>query len=153
LSFPAFALDAKIKVLRDIAYGPDAAQRIDVYLPQQQPTNAPIIAMVHGGAWLFGDKSNSQVVENKANRWVGKGIVFVAINNRLVPAATPVQQTEDVARALAMIQREAKSWGADPMKVVLIGHSAGAHLVALLSADPTRQMNGRRALAGNGCAR
>ena len=127
-----------IRVLRDLPYGSDRAQRVDVYLPDPKPANAPIIAMVHGGAWAFGDKSNGQVVVNKSRRWVPHGVVFVSINNRLVPNANPVEQAEDVARAVAFIQKEAKGWGADPAKLVLMGHSAGAHLVALLAADPAR---------------
>lgn len=132
----AAGLDPRIHVIRDVAYGPDPPQRMDVYRPEPRPANAPIVAMVHGGAWIFGDKTNSQVIVNKANRWVGKGWVFVSINNRLVPDADPVRQAEDVARALAAIQKEAAGWGGDVSRITLMGHSAGGHLVALLAADP-----------------
>lgn len=127
-----------MRVQRDIPYGPEKEHRLDVYLPDPAPTNAPVILMVHGGAWAFGDKSNAQVVVNKSRRWVPKGVVFVSINNRLVPAANPVEQAEDVARAIAFVQKEAKGWGGDPANLVTMGHSAGAHLVALLAADPAR---------------
>ena len=139
LSFlTAAAAEDAIRTLHDLPYGPAREQRLDVYLPDAKATNAPVIAMVHGGAWAFGDKSNAQVVVNKSRRWVPRGAVFVSINNRLRPNANPVEQAEDVARAVAFIQREAKGWGADPAKLVLMGHSAGAHLAALLSADPAR---------------
>ena len=53
------------RVLRDVAYGPDARQRFDVYAPDDA-RGAPVIFMLHGGAWAFGDKSAATVVGNKA---------------------------------------------------------------------------------------
>lgn len=87
------------------------------------------------GAWRTGDKRNGNVVDNKAHRWLAKGLVFVSINNRLLPEADPLDQVRDVAQALSVAQNQARSWGADPKQFVLMGHSAGAHLVALLSAS------------------
>jgi len=124
------------RVERDIAYGPDAAQRFDVYLPQRPVTSAPVLFMVHGGAWLIGDKAAAAVVANKAAHWLPAGVIFVSVNYRLAPKADPLGQADDVAKALAAAQAKAPSWGADPARFVLMGHSAGAHLVALLAADP-----------------
>jgi acetyl esterase/lipase len=126
-----------IKVLKDIAYGPAKLQTMDVYLPPQ-PKDAPIILMVHGGAWAFGDKTSPQVYENKVARWVTRGFIFVSINYPMVPDSDPVEQTDDVARALAAAQQAAPGWGGDPDRFILMGHSAGAHLVSLLNADPSR---------------
>ncbi|SFW33527.1 Acetyl esterase/lipase [Luteibacter sp. UNCMF366Tsu5.1] len=123
------------RVLRDVAYGDDPQQRFDVYLPPS-PRHAPAIFMVHGGAWVIGDKSNPGVADNKAAYWLPKGYVVVSVNYRMLPAARPLEQARDVARALATAQRMATSWGADRDRFVLMGHSAGAHLVALLGADP-----------------
>jgi acetyl esterase/lipase len=103
---------------------------------------APVLFMVHGGAWMVGDKATSRVVTNKMNRWVPKGFILVSVNYRMLPKADPLEQANDVAKALAFAQSKAKSWGGDPARFVLMGHSAGAHLVALLAADPgiaTRQ--------------
>jgi arylformamidase len=127
------------KVLRDVAYGSDPKQRMDVYLPPQPQGSgaAPVIFMVHGGAWRTGDKRMSRVVDNKAARWLPKGVVFVSVNNRLLPEADPLDQVRDVAQALAVAQGQAAHWGADPQQFVLMGHSAGAHLVALLASSPT----------------
>lgn len=138
-SDPASALVDRVE--RDVAYGPDPAQRFDVYLPAE-PHDAPVIIMVHGGAWARGDKSWKNVVTHKLERWLPEGFVFVSVNYRLVPDADPLTQAEDVALALAKAQSLAPSWGADPAKFVLMGHSAGAHLVMLLTSDPaiaTRQ--------------
>lgn len=127
----------KVNTMMDIAYGRDKKQRLDVYLPNE-PKNAPIIVMVHGGAWSKGDKQMDRVVENKAARWNPKGVIFVSVNYRLLPDADPLKQADDVANALSYVQTHALEWGGNPQKIVLMGHSAGAHLVDLVSSDPTR---------------
>ena len=132
----ATALPCGARRLGDVPYGPAVAQRMDVYLP---PLTAPAgpypaLLLVHGGAWAFGDKANAGVIDNKLARWLPRGLVVVSINYRLLPEADPLQQAADVARALAFAQKQAPSWGADPARFILIGHSAGAHLVALVSA-------------------
>ena len=124
-----------MRIERDIAYGSDAAQRLDLYRPAAA-VKAPILMMVHGGGWWRGDKGNAAVVENKLSHWIPKGFVFVSVNYRLVPGADPIGQANDVAKALAFVQAHAAQWGGDPEQVVLMGHSAGAHLVALLAAAP-----------------
>jgi arylformamidase len=135
------ALPSDIQVVRDVAYGLDNEQRFDVYLPPGTPLqNAPVILMVHGGGWYRGDKAMKSVVENKVKHWVGKGYVFISTNYRLLPKAAPLEQADDVARALAIVQRRADSWGGDPSRVILMGHSAGAHLVALLAAAPDKAL-------------
>jgi len=60
------------------------------------------------------------------------------VNYRMLPGADPRVQADDVALALATAQRQAAAWGSDPAKFVLMGHSAGAHLVSLLDAQPAR---------------
>ena len=130
-------LPAGTRVERDIAYGTDPRQRYDVYLPVNAKPGAPILLMVHGGGWRRGDKTSPGVVGNKAAHWLARGFVFVSVNNRLLPDADPVQQAGDVAAAVASVQKRAPQWRADPARMVLMGHSAGAHLVALLGASPS----------------
>lgn len=125
------------KALRDIPYGSDPRQRFDVYLPAQAASDAPVIFMVHGGGWRTGDKAETAVVENKVPYFTGRGYLLVSINYRMLPDADPLVQAQDVALALATAQRKAASWGGDPRRFILMGHSAGAHLVALLSARPS----------------
>lgn len=129
-------LPAGVQLLRDVPYGKDEQQRMDVYLPRQA-AGAPVIFMVHGGGWRRGDKSSKTVVENKMTRWVSRGFIFISTNYRLLPKADPLQQAQDIAHALATAQDKAAGWGGDPTKFILMGHSAGAHLVALLAASPT----------------
>ncbi len=126
---------AGMRVLRDIAYGDSKKQRFDAYLPANAH-DTPVIFMVHGGGWAIGDKRNPGVVENKIAYWLPKGYAVISVNNRLVPDAAPLEQARDVARALAKAQSLAASWGADRDRFVLMGHSAGAHLVALLDSNP-----------------
>lgn len=129
------SLPAGVRLLRDVPYGSDVRQRMDVYLPQHA-AGAPVIFMVHGGAWRLGDKASPAVIENKVARWVPKGFIFISTNYGLLPKTAPLQQAEDIARALAAAQGKAISWGGDPSKFILMGHSAGAHLAALLAASP-----------------
>jgi arylformamidase len=126
-----------VRRLADIPYGPDARQRMDVYLPPNAHA-APVLVMVHGGAWMFGSKAAASVVDTKVTHWVrDQGFILVSVDYRFVPQVDPLQQAQDVARALATAQASAASWGGDAAKFVLMGHSAGAHLVALVSASPT----------------
>ncbi|SDB57115.1 alpha/beta hydrolase [Pseudomonas sp. NFACC13-1] len=129
-------LPAGARLLKDLPYGPNTRERLDVYLPRK-PSNAPIIFMVHGGAWRTGDKTAQQVVANKVSRWVAKGFIFVCANYPLLPDTKPLQQAQEVAKALAMTQANAASWGGSANHVIVMGHSAGAHLVALLAASPS----------------
>ena len=119
----------------DLSYGTDPQQRLDVYVPAQAK-DAPIILMVHGGAWIMGDKGASNFVSNKVARWLPKGYILVSSNYRMSRQPNPLDQADDIARALAFVQTKASSWGGDPTRVLLLGHSAGAHLVSLLAADP-----------------
>ncbi|MBK8160270.1 MAG: alpha/beta hydrolase [Rhodospirillaceae bacterium] len=137
LAHPAAAVDLPpgVTVQKNIAYGADRNQRFDVYLPAN-PQNAPILFMVHGGGWKRGDKDARGVVDNKIARWLPKGIIFVTVNYRMMPEEEPLVQAEDVAAALAKVQALAPSWGGDPDNVILMGHSAGAHLVTLITMAP-----------------
>lgn len=131
-----FPLPQGATVERDIAYGDQRQHKLDLYRPEN-PRNAPIMVMVHGGAWRLGDKSHGRVVRNKVGHWVGgKGWILVSLDYRLLPEAKPLEQARDVARALAFVQGKAADWGGDASRIVLVGHSSGAHLVSLLSADP-----------------
>ncbi len=133
---PATTVAPGVKAIRDVRYGADRAQRLDVYLPAEPDASKaprPVVFFVHGGAWAFGDKGMSRVVEPKVAHWVARGWIVVSTNYRLLP--TPVAtQLDDVAAALTYAQSHAAQWGADPARFVLMGHSAGAHLVGLLAA-------------------
>ena len=131
----ATELPEGVTVQQDIAYGADPAQRIDVYLPPHpQARRSCSWSMAAAGAWAT--RTNERVVENKVAHWVPQGVIFVSVNYRMIPEAEPLTQAEDVARALAKVQELAPGWGGDPANIILMGHSAGAHLVALVNAAP-----------------
>lgn len=134
---PAAPLPAGTQVLRNLAYGPDRLQRMDVYLPADA-RSAPVLLLVHGGGWRRGDKAHDRLVDNKLAHWLPRGVVVVSINYRMLPDTPPDEQARDVAQALAWAQQQASSWGADARRFVLMGHSAGAHLAALVAGDPAR---------------
>lgn len=132
----AFDLPPGARRVADVAYGPDPAQCYDLYLPHMAHA-APIFVMVHGGGWSRGDKALWRTVRNKVSRWVEGGYVLASLNYRMLPQAGPLEQAGDVAQALAHLQAHAPSWGGDAARLLLVGHSSGAHLAALLAADPS----------------
>jgi acetyl esterase/lipase len=115
------------------AYGSNPKQRLDLVKPVGV-TKAPLLLFVRGGGWSIGDKAHA--APEKA-RWANsRGWAFASANYRLVPQATVEQQVADVASAIAWLRANAAKEGLDPDRIVLMGHSAGAHLVALVGTDP-----------------
>lgn len=129
------SLPASVRVWRDQAYGSDAAQRYDVYAPEGV-ARAPTLFLVHGGGWKRGDKAAANVVAAKVEHWAAQGYVVISANYRMLPGADPLTQARDVAAAVASAQHDSARWGGDPDRFVVMGHSAGAHLGALLAASP-----------------
>jgi arylformamidase len=115
------------------SYGNASLQNLDYFTPASP--NAPLLVFVHGGGWKRGDKDNATGRE-KATHYRKAGYAFASINYRLVPDATVEQQAADVASAIAYLRRNAAKLGFDPQRIVIMGHSAGAHLVALVGTDP-----------------
>jgi acetyl esterase/lipase len=128
------AVPAGAHVERDLAYGAHPAQRIDLYRPERPPSR-PLIALVGGGAWAVGDKSAASTVGDKVAHWLPLGHPVASIGYRRLPDAGPFEQAGDVARALAFLQRQRAVEGRSPRDLVVVAHSSGAHLVALLGAD------------------
>lgn len=122
--------------VKDVAYGTHERQRYDVYLPKGDAARlgpAPMILMVHGGGWCVGDKALKSTVQHKAARWTAKGFVVVSTNYpMLTHGRDALAQAHEVAAAAAHLQKNAAQWGGDGTKLILMGHSAGAHLVSLV---------------------
>jgi acetyl esterase/lipase len=116
----------------EMSYGRDPLQKLDYWRPTT--AGSPLVVFVHGGGWKRGDKNNATGPEKPAH-YLAQGYGFASINYRLVPAATVEQQAQDVASALAYLIKQAESLGFDASRVVLMGHSAGAHLSALVGTD------------------
>jgi acetyl esterase/lipase len=134
---PSNSLPANMCFRFNVAYGSDPLQKLDVYMPADAPHDAPVIVMVHGGGWYQGDKMDTPVVRNKVEKWVPAGAIFISVNYPLVPQADPLEQARSIALALGYAQRNASQWGGDADKFILMGFSAGGHLVSLLATDPS----------------
>lgn len=120
-------LPAGVQRIADVPYGPDPAQRMDVYVPAgttagASALRAPVIFMVHGGGWRIGDKAMGRVVQEKVNRWVPKGFILISANYRMLPAAPVSAQARDVQAALVAAQQRASTWGGDSGRFILMGH-------------------------------
>ena len=105
---------------------------LDVY-PPTHGCPAPVVVWVHGGGWRAGDKSNQMAY--KVPLWRDAGYTVVSVNYRLTdPAATPTVRypthDDDVAAAVAWVHEHIADFGGDPDRIALLGHSAGAQIVA-----------------------
>ncbi len=92
------------------------------------PAGLPVLVFVHGGAWAW---SRGWQHSPLAAHWARCGAVCVNVDYRLYPVADAVDQATDVAHALAWVSEHAASYGGDPRRVFLMGHSSGAHVAAL----------------------
>lgn len=115
-------------------YGSNTLQVLDFYRAQGTARPAPLVLFVHGGGWKRGSKDNAAGGWKQVH-YPAPGYAYASINYRLVPDATVEQQAADVAAALKHLLTRADALGIDPTRVVLMGHSAGAHLVALVGTD------------------
>lgn len=116
------------------AYGPHPLQQIDVWRARGGRGPAPLVVFVHGGGWHRGDKRGA-ASEYSPVHFSEQGYVYASINYRLVPEFKVEDQAGDVALALKALFGRAAEFGIDRGRAVLIGHSAGAHLVALVGTD------------------
>jgi acetyl esterase/lipase len=125
---------------KNIAYyaGPGADEekhRLDVYSPSGGP-GLPVVVFIHGGAWRFGDRDTRFDTYQKLGRKLAaRGILTVVPSYRLAPEHKYPAFVKDAARAVKWVQENIDRYGGDPRRLVLMGHSAGAHIAALLAAD------------------
>lgn len=136
---PVFAQE---KLNSEYKYGLDPAQEVDFY-PLLGKPQAPLVVFVHGGGWVIGDKAIG--TRNKPAFYHQLGFAFASVNYRLLSksssrenqALSPNDQASDVAAAVGYLRNKAAQLGFDSNNIVLMGHSAGAHLAALVSANPS----------------
>jgi acetyl esterase/lipase len=119
-------------VKRDIPYATaHERQVLDVHAPGGAK-NLPVVFWIHGGGWQTGDKS---MVALKPKAFMDAGFVFVSINHRLLPAVDMGAITSDVARALGWVHKNIATHGGDPTRMLVMGHSSGGQLAALICTD------------------
>ncbi len=120
-------------VKRDIPYtkNADKLQTLDVYSPPNAK-GLPVVFWIHGGGWQAGDKSE---VYDKPKVLNGKGFILVSTNYRLLPNVDMATLTHDVAKSIRWVHDHIAEHGGDPKRLLIMGHSAGAQLAALLCTD------------------
>ncbi len=106
---------------------------LDIYAPTTGD-NFPVVVFVHGGGWQIGDKASVTHI-NKRNFFVDNGFIFVSVNYRLAPGVFYPVYPQDVAQSLAFVLKWIGKFKGDSQNVFLMGHSAGAHLAALVATD------------------
>lgn len=122
-----------IRADRQLRYGPDPRQRVLFFQAPQGTERPPLAVFVHGGGWQRG---MPELVAEKPAWFRQHGWAFASVGYRLLPEATVEQQAADVGAALRLLREQAAELGCDPDKILLLGHSAGAHLTALVGTDP-----------------
>jgi arylformamidase len=127
---------AEPTVHRDLPYAehkgaPKNSTSLDLYVPPDAKL-APIVVWIHGGGWRHGDK---RMVALKPAYFCDQGMILASINYRLQPATDYRGQAADVAAAVRWLVDHAAEYGGDPQRIILLGHSAGAHMAALVAAD------------------
>lgn len=120
----------------NVVYGADATNEVmDVYHSSGSP-DRPIIIMTHGGGWRNGDKLLANVIQNKFQHWIPKGFTCVSVNYKLDVGTDPVTvQAVSIAKAIAYVQAHAIGWGCNPNNIIIMGHSAGAHLTNMVASS------------------
>ena len=136
VTVPELKPSASVEVQSGITYvdgAPKDAEKhkLDLYLPKDQK-NFPVLVFLHGGSWRTGDRSVYAAV---GERFARAGIGVAIPSYRLMPQNPHPAQIEDTAAAFAGVVRNISERGGDASRIYLVGHSAGAHLAALLALD------------------
>jgi acetyl esterase/lipase len=116
----------------DLPYGDGAQHRLDVYVPHEPAAARAMVVFWHGGRWSYGDKSDYRFV---GAALAGLGCVAVLPNYRHYPQVKMPGFMDDAARAALWAGEHAADYGADRERLFLMGHSAGAHMAALVTLD------------------
>ena len=133
-----------LDVRLDIPYvpgGKNPKQALDLYLPRDRRARVPLVVFVHGGYWNPLDRRGLEPLlgthGNVGAALAQRGLAAAIIGYRQYPEVRRGDDSlDDIARAIRYVHDAAPSWGADPARLVVVGHSAGGQLVSLLGTDP-----------------
>jgi acetyl esterase/lipase len=115
-----------------LAYGRKPRQKLDVYKPRHA-AKAPVLVFFYGGSWQGGSRDLYPFVGASL---AAQGIVTIVPDYSIFPPVRFPTFVDDAARAVRFARDNATQWGGDPARLVLMGHSAGAYIAAMLSFDP-----------------
>ncbi len=129
------------------AYGKDARQTLDVYVPSTPTRNADVVLFMYGGRWQFGNKDEYRFV---ADSLAAQGFVTVIPDYRLYPQVDWRDFLMDTAAAYHWVETNIATYGGNPRRIFIMGHSAGAHMAAIVALDPKlrKQVDSDRAPCG-----
>lgn len=120
------------QVRSNVTYGDNPRQKLDVYRPNKSGPGAPVIVFFYGGGWRMGSRTDYRFV---GQAFASDGYVVVVPDYRLYPEVRFPGFVEDGAAAVAWTQKNIAAEGGDPTRIIIAGHSAGAHLISMLHAD------------------
>lgn len=120
-----------LKISRSIAYASGPRHTLDVFRPANAD-HAPVVVFFYCGSWQWGSKETYAFVGTALAK---RGYVVVIPDYRLYPDVRYPDFVEDGADAVAWARRHARDYGGDPRRLVLMGHSAGAYIAAMLAVD------------------
>lgn len=124
------ALSARTRMRTDIAYGNRPRETLDILFPDNRADQAPLHIFVHGGYWRSGDKADYRFV---AETPLSAGAITALVEYDLMPGQRLPVLVDQLRRAVLWLQENAASFGADPNRITVSGHSAGAHLASFLA--------------------
>ena len=120
------------RILSDLAYGPEAGQRLDLYVPDGLSAPAPVLLFFYGGSWQSGSKA---IYRAFGQAFAAQGIVTAVADYRLYPQVKYPAFIEDGALAFRFLRAQASAHGGDPGRIFVSGHSAGAYIAAMLAVN------------------
>ncbi|WP_232464675.1 alpha/beta hydrolase [Bordetella genomosp. 8] len=124
--------DDGVRVFADVQYGTDPRQAMDVYVPRDVAA-PPVVVFFYGGSWSGGSRAQYRFV---GDALATRGMLAVVADYRVYPQVTYPAFVEDAAAAVAWTLRNISTYGGDPRRVFLAGHSAGAYNAAMVALDP-----------------
>ena len=129
----ALAPRRQVRVVGGLRYAPGSRGLADLYVPAALPGPLPLVVFFYGGGWEEGEREDYRFV---GAALAAQGVITVIPDYRLHPAVDYAGFLADGAAALAWTRQQAGSHGGDPERMVLMGHSAGAYIAAMLALDP-----------------